>query len=157
MSYTFTRHENPQSMASIMRTAWAIRRHTKAAMGDCMRAAWQIARELAGDRIPPEPKNLSQYLHKLGGLKPCSDLKLIGVPLMLLNRNGLALDYAARLATDDGFDIGDDPETLIDCIRDEISGTRHYAAGDYRHAIDAAIWQTHHEHIIDPNLADIPF
>ncbi len=99
--------------------------------------------------MPEKPQNLTQYLHSLGGLIPCSELKAIEAPLVILNRNGLPLDYAARLASVDGFAIGEDLDALIDCIGDEMFGERHYAANDAGTALDSDAWQDWHENSIN--------
>ncbi len=155
MHYTLTKHKYPQPMSDIMSQAWLIKRVTDRPFGDYLRASWAIARERAGPKLPTMPQNLSQYLHRLGGLVPCPELRLIAAPLMLLNRHGHPIDYAARLASDDGFDIRDDPNVLIDCIRDEMSGHRHYAQQDQIAALDATDWDTYSD--AGNDYIEVPF
>ena len=135
---TFTRHENPQSLADIMRTAWRMAKRAQFAL--CLRMAWAMARKAAGARMPEPPPSLSQFVRARGGLRPNTELRTAGIQLHMLSRGGLSLDDMARLATDAGYDVRDCPSELVDMLRDETFGARHYSQGDQSAAHDYEAW-----------------
>ena len=157
MSWTFTRHETPQRLADIMRRAWRLVRTAAVSFAVALRAAWAEARAAAGQPLPT-PRTLVSYLVKIGGLRPCGELRQIGAPLCVLRRAGEGLDVAARLATDAGYEIGECVDRLLSCIRDEAFGHRHFARADLADALDLDAWRDHHAAIMtDPPAAEIPF
>lgn len=153
MTWTFTRHEQPQRLAAIMRRAWRLyRRRVHSGFGRCLKAAWKAARKAAGNRLPPRPPSLIPFLRGRGGLKPCPEVKHVRAPLVLLSRRGLALDNAARLATDAGYDVRDDANRLLDCLRDEMFGIRQIAAGDIAIERELDDWEAYHADMMEHAL-----
>jgi len=134
------------------------------------RARRQLA-EHPLEKPPPRPETLSDFLHSKGGLAPHGDLKAMDlhkltvarrvggrtVPLPLVRKNGLSLDYAREAAIDAGFlPQGADINDLLEALRDETSGNPRIreadqGAADYwRHADEMANRQANlHEQATD--------
>lgn len=156
--WTLTRYEQPQRLDDVMRHAWRMnRRRARALIGRCIRAAWILAKRRAGRRLPERPRGLLSYLRSAGGLRPCGELRHIGAPLNLLRRRGLSLDFAARLASDHGYAVGDCVATLLEMIRDELFGDRHVAAGDQAIDLELDAWEAWHAEIFDAVDDECPF
>jgi hypothetical protein len=156
-AWTFTRFENPQRLADIMRRAWRIVKATSAAFGASLKQAWAEARAAAGAVIPAEPPSLLSFLRGIG-IKPSPELHQLGIPICILRRNGWPIDLAARLATDAGYEIDECVSRLIEHIRDETFGHRHYARGDLAAVFDRADWHAYHAELMDqPAFEPAPF
>jgi len=134
-------YSGPQSLQDIARQANRIAQQTGTTRKAAFRRAWRAAKERAGPRIPDLPPRLSQFLYHAGRLRPCSELRAIDLPLYMLRLDGLTLDYAARIATEAGYDIKDDANELVDCLSDEAMGIAHYAVPDLGLVEERTAWE----------------
>jgi hypothetical protein len=97
------------------------------------------------EKPPPRPEPLTDFLHSKGGLAPDGDLKAMDlhkltvarrvggrtVPLPLVRKNGLTLDYAREAAVGQGFLPPDaDINDFLEALRDETNGYPRYRHGD---------------------------
>lgn len=92
------------------------------------------------ERIPSEPMRLSSFLKSRGGLKDeggdlFSSLGGYRTRPGLINKNGLSLDEAARLAWEEGYfpEHGNerpDVNTLLKALDEDARGNKHYSAQD---------------------------
>jgi hypothetical protein len=152
--WTLKKHETPQRLSVIMREAWQIKKTERIAFGPALKQAWANARERAGPRLPDPPATLLQFIRGRGGLRPSADLRHVGAPLYVFHRNGLPLDFAARLATDAGYPVHDDANRLLDCIGEETRGRHVLAVHEAPIAAEIAAWRAHHAQLMSD---DCPF